>query len=83
MTKKVLTEEEVKKVKDFQQKLVSLTSQLGENEVRMMELKSQKNVLNEYFLNIRKEEQTLAGELEKKYGKGSISLETGEFLPIE
>jgi hypothetical protein len=48
-----------------------------------MELKSQKNTLNEYFLNIRKEEQTLAGELEKKYGKGSISLETGEFLPIE
>tara|TARA_B100001778_G_scaffold269173_1_gene230719 strand:+ start:562 stop:813 length:252 start_codon:yes stop_codon:yes gene_type:complete len=83
MTKKVLTEEEVKKVKDFQQKLVSLTSQLGEIEVRMMELKSQKSVLNEYFLNIRKEEQTLADELEKKYGKGSISLETGEFLPVE
>jgi hypothetical protein len=35
------------------------------------------------LLNIQQEELTLAKELEEKYGKGTVSLDTGEFSPTE
>jgi len=33
------------------------------------------------FQKIQQEEATLAKKLEDKYGEGTISLESGEFLP--
>ena len=48
-----------------------------------MNLEIQKDKLKENLLNLQKEEIVLAKELEDKYGEGSISLESGEFLPIK
>jgi hypothetical protein len=48
-----------------------------------MNLNIQKESLKETLLNLQKEEIVLAKELETKYGEGSISLDSGEFLPIK
>ena len=83
MTKKVLTQEEISKLKNFRENLVSVTSQIGEIEIGIIDLGNKKEIMRNKFLNLQKEERKIADELERKYGKGNISLETGEVLPIK
>ena len=81
MEKKVLAEEEINKLKDLKSRFKQLTDVVGETEVQIMNLEFTKNNLKQQFINIQQEEVKLAKELEEKYGKGSISLDSGEFLP--
>tara|TARA_R110000822_G_scaffold117291_1_gene249415 strand:- start:14 stop:265 length:252 start_codon:yes stop_codon:yes gene_type:complete len=81
MEKKVLAEEEINKLKDLKLRFKQLTDVVGETEVQIMNLEFAKNNLKQQFTNIQQEEVKLAKELEEKYGKGSISLDSGEFLP--
>jgi enoyl-[acyl-carrier-protein] reductase (NADH) len=83
MEKKVLTEEEIKNLKDLKSRFQQLTLVLGETEIQIMNLEFSKNNLKQQFIDIQQQEMSLAKELEEKYGKGSISLESGEFLPTE
>tara|TARA_B100000900_G_scaffold384714_1_gene373784 strand:- start:58 stop:315 length:258 start_codon:yes stop_codon:yes gene_type:complete len=82
-TKKVLEKEEISKLKKLRQRFLDLTSTIGNLEVQIMNLEIQKDQLKENLLSLQKEEIVLAKELEDKYGEGSISLESGEFLPIK
>tara|TARA_B110000459_G_C16487346_1_gene437160 strand:+ start:699 stop:953 length:255 start_codon:yes stop_codon:yes gene_type:complete len=79
---KVLTEEEIKDVKKIKEDFQILVGQVGEVEVGIMNLKARKKELEKELNNIQLEEIKIAKELEKKYGKGNISLETGEFTPL-
>jgi|TARA_B100001094_G_C17902366_1_gene657099 hypothetical protein len=83
MEKKVLTEEEIKNLKDLKSRFQQLTLVLGETEIQIMNLEFSKNNLKQQFIEIQQQEMSIAKELEEKYGKGSISLESGEFLPTE
>ena len=77
MTK--ITEAEIKKVTDLKIQYIQLIETIGSIEVQKMQLELQKEELKVSLLNIKKEEITVAQELEEKYGKGTISLDTGEF----
>jgi hypothetical protein len=79
---KVLTEIEIKDVKKIKEDFQILVGQVGEVEVGIMNLKTRKKELEGELNNIQLEEIKIAKELEKKYGKGNISLETGEFTPL-
>tara|TARA_Y100000385_G_C12544198_1_gene405078 strand:- start:7 stop:258 length:252 start_codon:yes stop_codon:yes gene_type:complete len=81
MEKKVLTEEEINKVKSLKEQFKKLTEIIGETEVQMMNLQLRKEQLTINFQKIQQEELALAKELEDKYGEGTISLKSGEFLP--
>jgi len=83
MEKKVLTEEEIKNLKDLKSRFQQLTLVLGETEIQIMNLEFSKNNLKQQFIEIQQQEMSIAKELEEKYGKGTISLESGEFLPTE
>jgi stress response protein YsnF len=48
-----------------------------------MNLNLRKEQLLINFKQIQQQELVLAKELEDKYGEGTISLESGEFLPKE
>ena len=48
-----------------------------------MNLNKKKKELEKELEIIQEKETKIAVDLEKKYGKGNISLETGEFTPIE
>jgi len=79
MTK--ITEAEIKKVNDLKIKFSRLVETMGSIEVQIMQLQLQKEELKVSLLDIKKGETTLATALEEKYGKGTISLDTGDFSP--
>ncbi|MAR21639.1 MAG: hypothetical protein CMD25_06795 [Flavobacteriales bacterium] len=81
MTK--ITEQEIEKVKGLRIKFDQLINTIGQVEVQLYNLQEQKKELQMSLLNIQQEELTIAKELEEKYGKGTVSLDTGEFSPTE
>ena len=81
MEKKVLIEDEINDLKALKEQFKKLTEVIGETEVQIMNLEFRKEQLKINFQQIQQEEATLAKKLEDKYGEGSISLESGEFLP--
>jgi hypothetical protein len=81
MEKKVLTEEEVSNLKSLKQQFKDLTDVVGQIEIQIMNLEIKKDQLKSNLMQIQQQELVLAKELEEKYGDGTISLESGEFLP--
>ena len=81
--KKVLLEEEINKITGLRKQYNDLIEIVGNVEMQIMNLKIQKDKIKEDLKNLQNQEAVLAKELEEKYGKGSISLESREFLPTE
>ena len=80
---KVLTETEIENIKTVRDDFQILVGNVGDVEVAMMNLNKKKKELEKELELIQDREKEIAVDLEKKYGKGNISLETGEFTPIE
>jgi len=81
--KKVLLEEEINEITNLRKKYTDLTEVVGNIEMQIMSLKIQKDKIKEDLKFLQDQEAVLAKKLEEKYGKGSISLESREFLPTE
>ena len=81
MEKKVLTQEEIDKITKLKQQFEDLTGVAGNVEIQIMNLKLQKDQIKFNLQQLQQQEAVLAKELEEKYGNGTISLESGEFLP--
>ena len=80
---KVLTKEEIEKIKKLKDDFQILVGQVGEVEIGIINLNNKKKELEKELETIQQKEINVAKELESKYGKGNISLETGEFTPVE
>lgn len=80
MERKVLTPEEITQLKELKQGFVELTSAVGNVEIQIMNLELMKENLKSELSKLQQKEQVLAKNLEEKYGNGTISLESGEFL---
>ena len=80
MTKKVLTEEELQTLKDFQQQENNLVFSFGQVEYQIASLESQKDDLIEAKQKFETERIEFAKVLTKKYGDGNINLESGEIV---
>jgi predicted nucleic acid-binding Zn-ribbon protein len=83
MEKKVLTQEEIEKIKNLKQQFEDLTGVAGNVEIQIMNLQLQKDQIKSNLQQLQQQEKVIAQELEEKYGDGTISLESGEFLPKE
>ena len=81
MEKKVLTQEEIDKIKKLKDQFEDLTITAGNIEIQIMNLQLQKDQIKSNLQQLQQQEKVIAQELEKKYGDGTISLESGEFLP--
>ena len=81
--KKVLLEEEINEITNLRKKYTDLTEVVGNIEMQIMSLKIQKDKIKEDLKFLQDQEAVLVKKLEEKYGKGSISLESREFLPTE
>jgi stress response protein YsnF len=81
MEKQVLTQEEIQKVTNLRQQFNELVNVMGNIEVQIMDLQLKKENLKSSLQQLQEQELTVAKELEEKYGQGTISIETGEFLP--
>ena len=80
MIKKVLTQEEIQQVTKLREEFNSLTISAGEIEMQIINLQFQKEKIKDNFKKLQTQESVIVNELENKYGKGTISLETGEFI---
>jgi len=81
MEKQVLTQEEIQKLTELKSQFNELVNVVGNVEIQIMDLQLKKEQLKSNLQNLQQQEISIAKELEDKYGQGSISLETGEFLP--
>ena len=80
MEKIFLTHEEIDDIKDINNKFQKLKEELGEIEIQIMGLNLSKEKSKDELMLIQEKEKSIAQELQSKYGEGSISLETGEFI---
>lgn len=66
-----LSEEEIQRVKEGNDRITQLIYAIGQVEV-------EKSRLQQELQKVQSEQNNLGSELFEKYGKGNISLETGE-----
>ena len=84
------TDEEVKKIQEFQQKVLTTNTRIGEIELlihgleqEFQELKNEKQSLIDGYTNLRQEEMELGAELKEKYGEGTYDINTNQFVPTK
>jgi hypothetical protein len=82
METKKLSQEELKQIQDIQNKNQAITLEFGQIELIKLTLEERVQNAKEYLAGLREEEKVLATTLEEVYGKGSIDLEKGEFIPF-
>ena len=81
MEKKVLTQEELQSLKDFQTREESLVYSFGQVAYQRAVLDEEEDKLLDSKKNFDKERSEFASALTSKYGNGSINIENGEITP--
>lgn len=75
------SEQELDSIKELQKEYNKLSIALGQLELEKMVLKNREETLYSTFKTISEKEQTIIQDLNRKYGVGSLNLETGTFTP--
>ena len=88
MSKTRITDEEMQSIKAIQEKYTTLGVQLVQiklarksGEEYLQQLDDQESALSNQVDETNKQEKELADSLNKKYGVGSLDMQTGEFTP--
>ena len=84
------TQEEVSKIQEFQQKVITTNTRIGEIELQIhgleqefQALKSEKQSLIDGYTTLRQQEVELSAELKEKYGEGTYDINTNQFTPTK
>ena len=77
------TSEELELLKTLQQDLNEITFQLGHLQINKIKLEKDEIFLRDKLAELEKKELQTADDLTKKYGKGNLIIDTGEFIPSE
>ena len=83
METKKLTQEELDQIQTIQKKSQAIIVEFGQIELAKLALEERTQNAKSFLVELREQEKALATELEVAYGKGSIDLEKGEFLPYQ
>ena len=83
MEKKVLSQEELQTLKDFQTKEETLIVAFGQIAYQQQALDEQQDRAIDEKQKFDKERSEFASNLTSKYGNGTINIETGEITPVE
>jgi len=78
--KTVLTKEEVEKLNLLQQQQNDLIFNLGQTEYQLEFFENRKKEIYQQLGALESKQTETAQEIEKKYGQGSVNLESGEFI---
>ena len=79
----IIPSQDIDKIKKLQEDLTSIGTQFGQIKIAKMKLEDQEIVLKKQLDLLTKEENSIAKAFTDKYGKGSLDVETGEFIPTE
>lgn len=77
-----LEQEEIAQLKAIQENTKKIINEFGQISISEETLKKRKASALEYFEQLKVAEQDLAKKLEDKYGKGSVDIDSGEFIPL-
>ena len=77
-----LTKEELQGIYDLQQRQALLKEELAALGQAKLNIKLREAQVEKYFTVNIDLEKAITKEIEEKYGKGNIDLETGEFTPF-
>lgn len=77
-----LSKEELEGIQKIQERSESLIKELGQISLAKINLKERKSKADKFLEDLKRDEYLFAKELEAKYGKGSINMLTGEFVPL-
>ena len=80
--KKVLTEEEIKELKELKASFDGLVYSLGSIEAEINVLENSKIEIKKKLIELTDKEKSVAKKLEDKYAACTLSLETGEIQPL-
>ena len=75
--------EELKQIQDLQKEMNRLIFNFGQLKMSEIKLDSSRKTLESNLNELEKKEKNLASALNKKYGKGTLDIETGNFVPIK
>ncbi len=78
---KKFTTEELQQLQDLQNKINQVQMRFGELQMAKIRLQDQEELLKLNLKKLNEEEVSIAKTLTDKYGKGSLDIETGEFIP--
>lgn len=81
MANQKLTQEELDKLQELQQKNAALVNELGSISLGEISIEERKASAKAFLTELRDSEKELVESLEKSYGAGSIDLQKGEFIP--
>lgn len=76
-------EQELKEIKTLRNDLDRLSYQFGQLAISKIKVEEQETRLKLLLKETENQESLLAKSLTKKYGKGTINIETGTFTPTE
>ena len=78
---KKFTEEELKEIRTIKDGMANISQILGQIRLQQIQIeKNEKETLDKYNEILAKESE-LAKKLETKYGRGTLDITTGEFIP--
>jgi len=83
MEKKVLSEDELQKLKEFQTREGNLIVAFGQIAYQQETLDKQQDKAIEEKEKFEKERSEFATSLTTKYGNGTINIDTGEITPVD
>lgn len=83
MEKKVLTQEELQSLKEFQSREENLVLLFGQIAYQQQTLEEEQDKAIEQKEKFDKERAEFASSLTSKYGNGTINIDTGEITPTD
>jgi len=75
------TQEELDLIKNFQDSIQNITIKLGQLELKKLNIKKEKEIIDLEYEKLINEEKELGDNLKEKYGNSQIDLKTGEIIP--
>jgi hypothetical protein len=82
MENKKLTQEELQQISSLKEEFNNLINAAGVIEFQLLELELEKENIKQQLINSKNKEVEIMNSLVEKYGNGSVSLETGEFITL-
>jgi D-alanine-D-alanine ligase-like ATP-grasp enzyme len=83
MANQKLSQEELQRIEEIQNRMQAVKTELGQLALAEIDLKNRRVNVENYLTQTQELETSLVKELEEKYGKGSIDLQNGEFIPFK
>lgn len=77
-----LEQEELQQIAQIQQVTQNIIREYGSIELNQKALDERKKKADDAYYSLIQAERNIAKELEEKYGKGSVNVDEGTFLPF-